>query len=70
MKKFVMSGLIGLSLAASATSASAAWGSPAPLWFRHSNASPGAHFAHQARSNESFAHRSRKEKRADCQRSY
>jgi hypothetical protein len=57
VQKIAMIGLIGLTLAASASSASAAWGSPAPSWFRYTCASPGAHFANHAYCKAPFARR-------------
>ena len=48
MRKMVVIGLISLALAASPAPAFAAWGTPAPSWFHHSCASPGARFTNAA----------------------
>lgn len=48
MRKMVVIGLITLALATSSAPAFAAWGLPAPSWFHHSCASPGARFTNAA----------------------
>ena len=55
MRKMVAIGLINLVLATSSAPAFAAWGVPAPSWFHHSCASPGARFTNSAYCHASLA---------------